>query len=58
VLTPALTPAMSVTLFDGGEGSQLADFQRISEKRMKGLEPSTFCMANAGSRSRPFAPVR
>ena len=27
-------------------------------KRMKGLEPSTFCMANASVRSRPFAPVR
>jgi hypothetical protein len=27
-------------------------------KRMKGLEPSTFCMANAGGRSRRFAPVR
>jgi hypothetical protein len=27
-------------------------------KRMKGLEPSTFCMANASDRSRPFAPVR
>jgi hypothetical protein len=25
---------------------------------MKGLEPSTFCMASAGDRSRPFAPVR
>ena len=24
---------------------------------MKGLEPSTFCMARAGERSRPFAPV-
>jgi hypothetical protein len=23
-------------------------FQRISEKRMKGLEPSTFCMARRG----------
>jgi hypothetical protein len=27
-------------------------------KRMKGLEPSTFCMASASDRSRPFAPVR
>jgi hypothetical protein len=27
-------------------------------ERMKGLEPSTFCMANGGSRSRLFAPVR
>jgi hypothetical protein len=25
---------------------------------MKGLEPTTFCMANARDRSRPFAPVR
>jgi hypothetical protein len=25
---------------------------------MKGLEPSTFCMANASDRSHPFAPVR
>jgi hypothetical protein len=25
---------------------------------MKGLEPSTFCMANAGDRSLPFALVR
>jgi hypothetical protein len=25
---------------------------------MKGLEPSTFCMANARKRSRPFALVR
>ena len=25
---------------------------------MKGLEPSTFCMASASNRSRPFAPVR
>jgi hypothetical protein len=25
---------------------------------MKGLEPSTFCMASARKRSRPFAPVR
>ena len=25
---------------------------------MKGLEPSTFCMANASDRSRRFAPVR
>ena len=25
---------------------------------MKGLEPSTFCMASASARSRPFAPVR
>jgi len=25
---------------------------------MKGLEPSTFCMASASDRSRPFAPVR
>jgi hypothetical protein len=23
-----------------------------------GLEPTTFCMANASGRSRPFAPVR
>jgi hypothetical protein len=28
------------------------------KKRMKGLEPSTFCMANASGRSLPFAPVR
>jgi hypothetical protein len=27
-------------------------------KRMKGLEPSTFCMARVGGRSRPFARVR
>ena len=27
-------------------------------ERRKGLEPSTFCMANASDRSRPFAPVR
>jgi hypothetical protein len=25
---------------------------------MMGLEPTTFCMANASARSRPFAPVR
>jgi hypothetical protein len=25
---------------------------------MMGLEPTTFCMANASDRSRPFAPVR
>lgn len=25
--------------------------------RMKGLDPSTFCMANASDRSRPFAPL-
>jgi len=28
------------------------------KKRMKGLEPSTFCMASARGRTRPFAPVR
>jgi hypothetical protein len=28
---------------------------REFKKRMKGLEPSTFCMAKAGGRSRPFA---
>jgi hypothetical protein len=27
-------------------------------ERMMGLEPTTFCMANASGRSRPFAPVR
>src|SRR6266540_712082 len=27
-------------------------------ERMMGLEPTTFCMANASDRSRPFAPVR
>jgi zinc-ribbon domain len=30
----------------------------VVSKRMMGLEPTTFCMANASSRSRPFAPVR
>jgi hypothetical protein len=30
----------------------------MDPKRMKGLEPSTFCMANASDRSLPFAPVR
>jgi hypothetical protein len=30
---------------------------RLSE-RMMGLEPTTFCMANASRRSHPFAPVR
>src|SRR5687768_14851199 len=30
-------------------------FPAGSVKRMKGLEPSTFCMANASDRSRPFA---
>jgi hypothetical protein len=32
--------------------------QRVSEERMKGLEPSTFCMGSASDRSHPFAPVR
>ena len=26
-----------------------------SEERMMGLEPTTFCMASVGERSRPFA---
>jgi hypothetical protein len=37
--------------------TKLADLQSFS-KRMKGLEPSTFCMAKAGERSRLFARVR
>ena len=32
-------------------------FAGLSE-RMMGLEPTTFCMAKAGGRSRPFARVR
>ena len=32
------------------------DFDR--RKRMMGVEPTTFCMANASDLSRPFAPVR
>jgi hypothetical protein len=27
-------------------------------ERMMGLEPTTFCMANASDRSRPFSSVR
>src|SRR6266542_3716554 len=34
-----------------------AVLQGLSE-RMMGLEPTTFCMANASERARPFAPVR
>jgi hypothetical protein len=31
---------------------------RNFRERMMGLEPTTFCMASASDRSRPFAPVR
>jgi hypothetical protein len=31
---------------------------RSFRERMMGLEPTTFCMASASGRSRPFAPVR
>jgi hypothetical protein len=33
-------------------------FRGLQMERMMGLEPTTFCMAKAGGRSRPFARVR
>ena len=39
-------------------GRRDVPFPAGSEERMMGLEPTTFCMANASDRPRPFAPVR
>ncbi len=41
-----------------GETTKPPCLQGFEKKRMKGLEPSTFCMAKASERSRTFARVR
>jgi hypothetical protein len=45
-------------LYVASTANERPAFAGLSSKRMKGLEPSTFCMASQSRRSRPFAPVR
>jgi hypothetical protein len=53
---PHLNPAMRLGSLPH-QAKEPAAFKGISE-RMMGLEPTTFCMAKAGKRSRQFASVR
>jgi hypothetical protein len=49
MLTQALTRSGFLPLLPPLWQQETRRFQRVSEERMKGLEPSTFCMASRRS---------